>query len=185
MSQDREGESTQVGTFANRWTPKEWTPLYETITFESCFGLSNVQLAEKYNYSAQQISNILNTPQAKQLKNYLTEKIRAQMLADVEKNQDVLVAAAQENIKAVLTDKELAAKSPFAMMKASMDYMKGVGKMIDSEKKQETHNTFIMSDKAAEKLMDGLNKAMDVKKLHAAEAVEVVSDGSENERKTA
>jgi Mor family transcriptional regulator len=37
-------------------------------TFESCMGVSNTDLAKKYNLTPQHISNILNTEQARHIK---------------------------------------------------------------------------------------------------------------------
>lgn len=158
-----------IGSLKNRWIPKSWEPLYEQMTLLSAAGVTNLELASRFKYTPQQVSNILNTPQAKIIKKMLTDKLRSEMKATFETQTTELADVALENVSTVLKDKALLEKNPFAMMRASMEFMKGVGKLEGDKPAggmNVQNNNFIMSDKAAERMAEALARSVEIKQLH-------------------
>lgn len=174
--------SQKHGRLRARWQPKEWTPVYEQITMYSVLGVSNGELAKKFDLTPQMISMILNTDQAKILKQAMIAKIRAEMSDSIEERKIKLAERAMSNVESVLDNEKLLTESPFAMLDRSMKFLQGIGKMGGGEAGGEkgattnVQNNFIMSDKAAERLIAALGKSEEVQKLHNAIAAEEVKE---------
>lgn len=154
------------GTINKRWSPVKWEPIYEQFIAFSAIGYSNKDIAEKFGYTPQQVSNVLCTPQAKVIKEQLIRKIREDVLANSAGDREALIHRANENIGKVLNSDELREKSPFKMLEASMSYLKGVGQ-LESESKG---TTIMINTQVANILQQGLTKSDEVKKLHNPDA---------------
>lgn len=158
---------TAHGILKNRWVPKEWTALYEQMALLSAAGMTNIELAERFKYTPQQVSNILCTPQAKIINKMMIDKIRSGMKESFEAQTTELADIAMQNVSDVLKNKALVEKNPFSMMRASLDFLKGINKLEgDGPKTNNVQNNFLMSDAAADRLADALGKSMEIKQLH-------------------
>ena len=153
------------------WKPKEWSPHYEEIVAMSCTGVSNKYLAEKFNYHEVHISNILNTPQAKALKQIILAKMReAQTEAKIPERIAELQVAALDIMREVLINRkdELVKESPFAMLDRSMKVLAGVG-VFKGEHQQTTinqHNKIEINQTLQMALVKTIEKADEAKRLH-------------------
>jgi hypothetical protein len=156
-----------------RWQPKKWDPLYDQMVALSCTGLSNKAIADRFQYTPQQVCNILTSDQAKIVKQLITEHIRKVASEDSAARLTRLEHAALKNVDFVLTNEELMQKSPLAIYDRSMAFLKGIGKMEgDKPQVQQTTNV-IIADDIAEKLLKGIEKANEAAILHSGNGVEV------------
>jgi hypothetical protein len=111
------------------WQPTVWEPIYETIVAESILGKSNQYLAEKYKYTPQQVSNILNTNKAREIKKEAIERIRRNSQAILDGKLSESVDRAIDNVHHVVHDEDLRLHHPFSVFSASMQVLKGLGKL--------------------------------------------------------
>lgn len=153
-----------------RWSPQRWEPVHEQMVALSCRGLSNIAIGEMLGYSAQQVSNIINSPQGIELRQQYTAAVRKNLLESAEHTLESLQVTAIDNVRRVLEDKELAAASPFAMAKTSMDVLKGLGKMQgdkpSTQQVNNTQNNFILSPELQAQLIEGVARATRVLDKH-------------------
>jgi hypothetical protein len=156
------------------WQP-EWKPEYEAIVAESCMGKANTVLASKYGFTEQHISNILNTEQARKIKEEAIATIRRSSMhlmdATIASNTD----KALENITTVLNKPELLVENPFAIFDKSLAFLKGVGKLAgegstvinDNRTQNQVQQNFLnMSPEQADTFQTGLNKALNSIEKH-------------------
>lgn len=154
------------GRRSKKWEPKKWTPVYDKMVALSCTGASNKYIAEQFGYSDQQVCDILNSPQAQ----IVNELIRKQVFKAAEKNilhsLGVASDAAASNIKKVLTNSELLEKHPFQMVDRSIAFLKGVGRLNDSDGEKKAGPTIVLNNQIAINLMNGLKEANEAAKMH-------------------
>lgn len=158
----------------SRWVPKRWDTIHEQMVALSIRGLSNAAIAQQLGYTPVQVSRVLNTPQAAELFAQYKASLRKSLLEASETKIDTLQAQAMDNIEKVLTDRELQSAAPFQMLRASMDFMKGVGKLVGDVKvpsggvtnnNTSTVNVLAMPNlppDALHKLIVGASKAIEV-----------------------
>lgn len=111
------------------WQPTVWEPIYEAIVAESIIGVSNNALAEKYKYTPTQISNILNTNKAREIKKDAIALIRANSEAILNGKLGESVDRAVTNVHDVLHNEELKLNHPFSIFSASIQVLKGLGRL--------------------------------------------------------
>lgn len=150
------------------WQP-DWKPEYEAIVAESCLGKANTVLADKYGFTIVHISNILNTEQARKIKEEAIATIRRNSMHVMEHKMSVIADAALDNIEKVICDEatKLAIDSPLAIFDKSLAFLKGVGKLanegspttIDNSTKIQ-QNFLTMSSEQKETFDKGLDKAL-------------------------
>lgn len=161
-----------------RWVPKRWDTIHEQMVALSIRGLSNAAIAQQLGYTPQQVSRVLNSPQALELLAQYKASLRKALLEASESKIDVLQAQAMENIEKVLTDKDLQATAPFQMLKASMEFMRGAGKLVGDIKppSQPINNNGVINVIPLPNLPpDSLHKLI----AGAAQAIEVMGDTNE------
>lgn len=165
-----------------KWVPKKWEPVYESIVALSCTGLSNEEVGKRFGYGKQQVSNILNTPQAKKLKEIINERIRAANTNTITERMDSMANKAMKHIEFVLDRPTEDFKNPLAIFDRSLAFLKGAGiakadTSVPSPTVNNIHNThveraMILNSDQSKLLNDGLKKADQVKVIHS------VTDGS-------
>ena len=159
--------------FVRNWQPT-WQPEYEAIVAESCLGKSNVALAEKYNFTPQHISNILNTEEARRIKREAIAAIRNASLSILEGKMAESAARAVENIHKVMHNDELLLNNPLAVMEKSLAVLKGLGKLQGDGTVINNNVNNIKADNAIINLgeeqqktfMDGMEKALEAIEMH-------------------
>lgn len=156
-----------------RWTPKEWLPIYEAIVALSCTGLSNEEVGKRFGYGKQQVSNILNTPQAKKMRELINDKLRKDNIAGLTDRLDRMQEAAMKHIEHVLDRPSEDFKNPLAIFDRSLAFLKSSGKLASDTPAAtiggnitNIRTAMILSTPAAEMLNEGLTKANQVKVIH-------------------
>lgn len=159
-----------------KWVPKEWRPEYEAITALSCTGLSNEALGKRFGYGKQQISNILNTPQAKKLREIIVERLRNSNNNTITDRVANIRDVAFKRVEAVLADDKQFAKTPLAIFDRSLAVLKstGVAKTdgIGEHPVQSVtniKNAMIVSHQAASLINEGLAKSEEAKRLNSGD----------------
>lgn len=155
-----------------KWQPNEWEGEYEKITFESCLGVSNTDLAKKYNFTPQHISNILNTEQARQIKAEYVAAIRQGSLDLMEKQYGEIVERSVKNVHTVLHRDDILQSHPFSQFDRSITALKSLGKLQEEAKAGTVHNntqinnTMIITNQQESAIVKGLDKIEQIKLLH-------------------
>ena len=159
-----------------RWEPKQWLPVYEAIVALSCTGLSNDEVGKRFGYGKQQVSNILNTPQGKKLKELIANRIREMNLLTLEDRMAFMQKNALGNVDKVLADEDgtIMQRAPLALFDRSLAFLKSSG-ALKGDIPQSSGNTLVgnaktvnvvLSPEANQLLRDGLSKAKEVEVIH-------------------
>ena len=159
-----------------KWEPKKWLPVYEAIVALSCTGLSNEEVGKRFGYGKQQVSNILNTPQATRMRELINQRLREANLATLAERMDNMNNAAMKHVEFVLNIPSEEFKNPLAIFDRSVMWLKASGKVAGNEPINNSviNNTqnnivnaaMILTPTAANVLQEGLNKADQVKVIH-------------------
>jgi hypothetical protein len=156
-----------------RWTPKEWRPEYTAIVALSATGMSNVAVGKHFNYTAVHISNILNCPEAIEIRKLINTKL----LEDSTISQTDRIKRVQDmalgHVERFMEKKELMDKAPFQVFDRALKVLQSTNAVANPEAKvagttnNVQQNNFILSDAAAKALTEGLAKSQLVAQLHA------------------
>lgn len=112
-----------------RWEAKKWRPEYERAVAYSALGKSNIEIAKLLNYTPVHVSNVLNLPLAKELKDKIMARMRERTMEDVPSILQKVAQKTAERLLKVVEDDDLFTKSPFAVIDRGLDVMKGIGHM--------------------------------------------------------
>lgn len=159
-----------------RWVPKKWLPIYDQMVALHCVGLSNKAIAERFDYSDQQVCNILGTEQAKIIKGLVHKK----MMAEIEDTGDrfkKIEAAALRNIERVISDESMLESKPLALFDRSVEILKGIGKLKGSDNPTVQNNVFNIASEHAKTLADGITKSNEAMMLHGDVEVKTLPPG--------
>lgn len=170
------GRPRGKGIVAERaWQPTVWEPIYETIVAESILGKTNKSLAEKYKYTETQISNILNTTKAREIKKEAIALIKQNSQSIIEGKLTESIDRAVSNIHSVVHDETLLLNHPFSVFSASIQVLKGLGKLQGDAPVTNNNNLTIqpganavinLGDEQQEIFMRGLAKANEALDKH-------------------
>lgn len=158
-----------------KWVPKKWESLFDEWVLRSVLGASNVDIAEKYKYTKQHVSAVLNTPQAKLLRRQLHDNLRKSIELRTEERISHLQDKALSRMTAVLDDNDLAVSQPFAMFDRSVKILQGTGILKVDDKGVVNKNTILMAPELARGILEGIRMADKAKLLNAAE--EIITTG--------
>lgn len=150
-----------------KWVPKKWIPLYDQMVALHCVGLSNKAISERFDYSAQQVGNILKTEQAK----IIIELVRKKTLGDLEESTAARLKRMEHqaisNIERIISDEALVEARPLALFDRSMALLKGIGKMEgENSIRSVQNNTFNIAIEHSQALIEGMKKANEAAILH-------------------
>lgn len=133
--------------------------MYAQIVFADSIGLPNTEIANKYGFTVQHVSNILNLPQAVKLREQLANRIQERMIEGIPGRLEAIADTAVKNIETVISNQELLNKAPMQMLRSSMEYLKLQGKLTGDTPKTVTNNTLVIGDAGAKQMLEGLMKA--------------------------
>jgi len=160
---------------ANNTYNNNWKPIHTSIVLDSCQGMSNCQLAEKYNYAETTISNILRTKKAKTIRDGIERNILAngvEALPEAIKQTKIL---AFHRVRQFLQNDTYAEKSPFAFFDKSikalevLDRLDNPSPVVSNNPGSVTNvqmNIFESPEKM-EELTAGLNRALEVSQQYS------------------
>lgn len=158
-----------------RWVPKEWKPEYEAMVALSCTGLSNEEVGRRFGYGKQQVSNIINTPMGKKLKEIILNRLRATNEESFTQRISTLQDRALRNIEDVLTNDEYLASKPLAIFDRSQKFLastsaKGIKQEVPDGGSSNGNNTtnigvIVVNGATRDSLAEALAKADEAKEL--------------------
>lgn len=161
-----------------KWEPKKWLPVYEAIVALSCTGLDNESVGKRFGYGKQQVSNILNTPQGKKLREIIAARIRDMNLLTLEDRMAFIQSSALKNVEKVITDEtgQIFEKAPLALFDRSLAFLKSSGALKGDQPippassplvgNVQKMSVMVVSSEAKALLNEGLARAAEVKQLH-------------------
>lgn len=118
-----------------RWEPKKWQPQYDEIIILSIHGVSNISIAERYQLTPQQVSNILNCEEGKRKIEEERKKSLEQMQNGFTNRLDRLAGKALTVAEKVLERdgaiENMIENHPLSLINNMMGILKATGKVID------------------------------------------------------
>lgn len=160
-----------------KWEPKTWKPEYEAMIALSCTGLSNEEVAKRFGYDKQTVSNLRNTTQGKKLISLIAARVRDMNTESITERVAALQSKALERVETIIHSDDAFLEKPLAIFDRALDVLKS-GILKDKSPPQHTilpgSTTNIqkavfmqVSPEAAKQLDDGLDKANQVRMIHS------------------
>jgi len=152
-----------------KWIPKKWRIEYEEMVALSCTGRSNKVIAEKFGYTEQHISAILNCPKAKLVRRDMLELLRKSVESRMEDRVRDLQEMSLTRLTQYLADDMIFANSPSAVVDKGIKVLQGTGVLrtdAGGSGVLNAKNAFIISPDAAEGIREGLRLADEARRLH-------------------
>lgn len=150
-----------------RWAPKEWHPVYEEVVLLALLGYSNTAIAEEKGFTVQHISNIINTPHAKIIKEITLKQMEKKRAESFEDRVAKMVDKGLSRMEETLNNDELAAKNPLGVFDRAMSLMKGVGKM-KAEEQVVVNPVMAVSAEAMDRWTQAIERSKEERKALAA-----------------
>lgn len=166
-----------------KWEPKVWHPVYEEIVLLDIMGYKNTVIAEMKGFTVVHVSNILNTPQAKIIRQLTLKRMEQKREETIEQRLERLTHDAMARVEDTIRNDDLAAKNPLGLFDRAITVLKATNK-IKEVAPTVNNNTMIVSDEALDKLMRAVKQSDEAKALHAGlegkVAVELLPSGNDN-----
>jgi hypothetical protein len=166
---------------SKRWRPKKWIPIYDQMVAMHCVGESNKAIAERFDYTPQQVCNILGSEQAKIIKELVHRKVLSE-LEDTGDRLKKIELAAIKNIERVISDEGMLESKPLAIFDRSMDILKGIGKLRGADTPVNQTNIFNIPAEHSAALASGIEKANEAMMLHGNVEVRTLPAGKKDEK---
>ena len=93
----------------------------------SALGWSNLKIAQEMKYTPVHVSNVLNLPQAKELRDKILLRMRERTMTDIPTLLAQVAQKTAERLQILVNDDEKFEKSPFAIIDRGLDVIKGLG----------------------------------------------------------
>lgn len=166
-----------------RWQPKEWRPEYATIVGFSALGKSHSWISENVepHYTTVHISNIVNLPQAKELRGKILAKIEERATEHVSETLERIGKKALRRVEQALNSDDIFEKSPFHVVDRSIEILKGLRVLKTGGSSDGSLPPIAVSGNAMflqnvtgtqmNQLVEGLNKANEAREIHAGREV--------------
>jgi hypothetical protein len=143
------------------YQPKKWKPVFtEIVILEATGSVTNVELGEKYGFTAQHISNICCTEQAEDIRKGLREKLieRGGSIAErLVRLQDKALKRVEDYIEKDF----LFEKSPESSVDRALKILSaGEHQTVNNTVNNTQQNNLILSPEIQERLMKGLTEGM-------------------------
>ncbi len=175
--------SKRGAKLTRRWNPKDWNPTYEAMVAMCVLGrMTQGDVAKHFGYTDAWLSQIMNSPKGREVQETLIRATRDKAVGNVTDRIRDLQSKALERMEAVLNDDKIAQKSALAIFDRSAYFLKNTGVIKDLHAAPvpssggvtnitQNNNTLIVSGKNADDLRVGLDKANQVRQIHAAPAL--------------
>ena len=162
-----------------KWDPKIWRPVYELMVYRAMQGASNIQIGKEFDYTPQQVSNILTCPQAIRIKAELIEETRNKVAgstsARIQQVQDLTLKRTYE----YLTDDQKAKNAPALVIQTGLAVIRAFSPKENVVPQPGGNNTFVapgatsiqnavvLTGEQSKAIAAGLKELVEVKKIHA------------------
>lgn len=165
----------QKPTKFQKWVPKKWRPEYERIVALSAVGKSNTEIADIVGFGKQHVSNVLNLPQADELMKKIVEAMTRRSLVDIPNSLQRIAEKTVQRLEVLMDNDKLFNDSPFAVIDRGMKVVEGLRHLQGGGNGAPTmvnngkvvNNTFNVPATQVDSLIAGLQKANEVKQIHA------------------
>jgi len=143
-----------------------------------CVGYTNREIAKQYEYSEVQVSNILRSPKSQQIIKDYKDKLRSTTATNESERMAAIKEKAITHVENLMNNDELAADHPFKFADFSVSILRGLGSL-----NSDTHSpgpaaapdtNIMIGNDIATKLLDGMQKAQEAKRLNAPKTEIVV-----------
>lgn len=172
-----------------KWSPKQWHPVYEEVVLLDMLGYKNIVIAEMKGFTKEHISNILNTPQAKLIKELTVKRMEKKREETIEQRLDRLANKAMERLEETINNDELAAKNPLGLFDRAITVLKSTNNIKEQPTSVDNSRTIIVTDAQMEKLNRAMALSDEAKQLNSglkpAEGIEIVVDSDVEDAVTA
>lgn len=166
-----------------RWKPKEWRPEYTAIVALSCTGLSNAAVGKHFGYGQQQISNILNQPEALEIRKLIGNQLLETAVLSIPERLQKLQNVALSRVENLLNDDERARANPLQIFDRSFKFLQASGQLKDGYESSRgggntntvniQTNNLVVPPELLQRLADGLDKAKRVAEMHKVEPISI------------
>ena len=112
-----------------KWVPKKWKPVYEQMILLAFMGRKQKDIAKMFGYTAVQVSNILNSPQALVLKQTLTNKVIGEARDAIPQSLRATAIDAVKKMKIALGDEKLWAANPLGAIDRTLKLLSAIGEV--------------------------------------------------------
>ncbi len=162
----------------DKWVPKRWRPEYEVIVSLSSTGLSHQAVADRFfelsgtRYTIQHISNIVNTPEAKNFQAKTVAHIRGNFVESVSDHLERANHKAINIVEKLLDDGDKYEESPFNVIDRALAFMKITSKPTQVAtpaavvNNNNNNSVMVMTADAAKIIREGTSKADEVARLY-------------------
>lgn len=128
MTVDQIGTNKQVpARLTKKFEPKTWKPKYDLFVYWHCLGWSNKKIAEEFDFTPQQVCNILTSNQGKLRIKLIEENLREARTAGVSSRVEDMAAKLLRRMEDVVDNDSLFEKAPFAVFDRALAVIKGIG----------------------------------------------------------
>lgn len=171
----KNGEGT-----GDKWVPKTWKPLYETIVTQHVLGVKSKEIASQLNITPVLVSYILNSDKALERIKELTKQHNLAIAETKKEKIKEILESSVDNVHNVVAQGH-ASKVSLALFEASLKALKAFDPNIkdDDEVKNNTtiiNNTQINNTQVNQiatnqdflkRISSGLDKLEEIKSIHA------------------
>lgn len=167
-----------------RWEPKRWELVYDMIVIASTCGMSNSEIAIKYGYGKQQVSNILNCEMARKVRAKVYVALQTAAQKQIPTTIDELQVDAINRIKDALRSEDLQKDAPLSLAQLSLKFLESTGKIAGksaaalSIKTGKNSTVNVITAEAASDLKRGLERAREAEQINGASLIRQLSAGS-------
>lgn len=174
------GSKNKSAKFEN-YNPKRWHPEFDLFVIESVSGKSNEEIGRLHGYTAQHISNILSTPQAREIKERIRSSINTEFETNLKERFAKIGEKAIRHIESFIEDENsLASKSPFMFVDRVVRIGQVVGSLGSENGKNNpianttiNGNVNIMTTDQAKEISEALRRS---KELDSVEIGDTIKD---------
>lgn len=160
-----------------KFEPVTWKPIYEQMVYDSCLGKTNVQIAKEYDYTPQQVCNILGCTKAKLSKQMILNTLRDEAQASIGERLGDVADKFMKRLEHIAKDEELFQRAPFAVVDRGLRVLAGLGHIkspdINHGSGPVIHahagsKVAVMSNDSINALTEAIHKSEEARRLHIA-----------------
>lgn len=157
----------------NKWEPKRWRAEYTEMVSLSVLGMSNELISAEIfkklgiRYTAQHVSNVLNTSSGRTLIELMLSNINAKAVKSVPARLEAMGLKAIQRVEEMLDDDDLAKKAPLAVADRAMKIAQATGFMKPEEETQKSNNNWMIPADSMKVLVEAIKKSDEVKVVNA------------------
>lgn len=126
-----------------KWNPKRWHPMYEEVVMMDHMGYKNIEIARLKGITKEHVSNILNTDQAKALRELIVLRLRDKGTSTLEARLERAADKAMSRIEEVINDDEYAEGNKGGIFDRSLKLLQATKKVAKTDSPDVTNNILI------------------------------------------